>query len=84
MFKSLKLFSVKSLILERYITIFEKDTAIYLMYRNIVFEVYIRQRIYIIKEEKIFFIDRKENSNSLNLDLNLNTIYRLDKSNTDL
>jgi hypothetical protein len=81
-FKSLRLLSVKSLILEKYITVFEKDTAIYLMYKDTVFEVCIKQRIYIVKERKVYFINKKENNDFL--DLNLDITYRLNKNNTNL
>jgi hypothetical protein len=84
MFKNSKLFLVKSLILERYIIVFEKDIIIYLMYKNTVFKVCIKQRIYIVKEEKIFFINREKSDNSLNLNLDLNITYKLDKNNVNL
>jgi hypothetical protein len=85
-FKSLRLLSVKSLTLERYTTVFERDTAICLMYRDTVFEACIRQGIYIVEEGKAFFTNERETSDSpdLNLDLDLDIICRLDESNTDL
>jgi hypothetical protein len=81
-FKSLRLLSVKSLTLKGYTTVFERDTAICLIYRNTVFEACIRQETYIVKEGRAFFINREENDDSLDLDLD--TTYRLDKSNADL
>jgi hypothetical protein len=83
-FKSLRLLSVKSLTLEGYTTVFEENTAICLMYRDTVFEACIRQRTYIVEEGKVYFTDRRENDDYLDLDLNLDTTCRLDESNADL
>jgi hypothetical protein len=52
------------------------------MYRDTVFETCIKQRTYIVEEKETFFTDKEKNNNSLNLDLD--TICRLDENNTDL
>ena len=81
-FKSLRLLFVKSLALVGYSIVFKRDTAICLKHKDVVFEAYIKQGTYIVKEGKSFLTNKGENSNSLDLDLN--TTYKLDKSNTNL